>query len=243
MSIFIGGFLGIRLYAISPATRFDAKLSIERRLVYSMLHTFLSSSLTVSAKVPGLCIPVSEYLSKQPLGEVTVSQRFTVVGVARRKGPLYYLATVVDYDVQLEAVEPSHRAFALGCPSSSSSCICQPSVCEMIQGAWNRWLICLYICPMHMSGETAEGEVPPSPASPQSGCRTGGVRTACACVCIYSRERTTLGVAVSHGMEEYKNSHHIVVRHEAWAVAMLLSICDRKKFFFNSRQNSYRNHP
>ena len=227
MSIFIGGFLGIRLYAISPATRFDAKLSIERCLVYSMLHTFLSSSLTVSAKVPGLCIPASEYLSKQPLGEATVSQRFTVV----------------DYDVRLEAVEPSHRSFALGRPSSSSSCICQPSVCEMIQVAWNRWLICLYICPMHMSGETAEGEVPPSPASPQSGCRTGGVRTACACVCIYSRERTTSGVAVSHGMEEHKNSHHIVVRHEAWAVAMLLSICDRKKFFFNSRQNSYRNHP
>ena len=48
MSIFIDGFLGIRLYAISPATRFDAKLSIERCLVCSMLQTFFNSSLTVS---------------------------------------------------------------------------------------------------------------------------------------------------------------------------------------------------
>lgn len=61
--------------------------------------------------------PVSEYLSKQPLSESPVFQRFTVVSVPRRKGPLYYLAPVVDYDVQLEAVEPSHRALALGRPS------------------------------------------------------------------------------------------------------------------------------
>ena len=64
--------------------------------------------------------PVSEYLSEQPLGEALVFQRFTVVGVSRRKGPLYNLATVVDYDVQLEAVEPSHRALALGRPSPHS---------------------------------------------------------------------------------------------------------------------------
>ena len=62
--------------------------------------------------------PVSEYLSKQPLGDVLVFQRFTVVGVSRRKDQLYYLATVLDYDVQLEAVEQSHRALALGRPST-----------------------------------------------------------------------------------------------------------------------------
>ena len=48
MSIFIDGFFGKKLYAIIPAIRFDAKLSIERCLVCSMLQTFLSSSLTVS---------------------------------------------------------------------------------------------------------------------------------------------------------------------------------------------------
>ena len=48
MSIFIDGFFGKRLYAIRPAIRFEAKLSIERCLVCSMLQTFLSSSLTVS---------------------------------------------------------------------------------------------------------------------------------------------------------------------------------------------------
>ena len=50
MSIFIDGFFGKRLYAIIPAIWFEAKLSIERCLVCSMLQTFLSSSLTVSMR-------------------------------------------------------------------------------------------------------------------------------------------------------------------------------------------------
>lgn len=48
MSIFIDGFFGKRLYAISPATRLVTKLSTERYLVCSMWQTFLSSSLMVS---------------------------------------------------------------------------------------------------------------------------------------------------------------------------------------------------
>lgn len=48
MSIFIDGFFGKRLYAMSPAIRFEARLPIELCLVCSMLQTFLSSPLTVS---------------------------------------------------------------------------------------------------------------------------------------------------------------------------------------------------
>lgn len=48
MSILSDGFLGSRLYAISPATRLEAKPSMLRCLVCSMWQTFLSSSLTVS---------------------------------------------------------------------------------------------------------------------------------------------------------------------------------------------------
>ena len=48
ISIFISGFFGKRLYAMSPAKRLLAKLSIDRCLVCSIWHTFLSSSLTVS---------------------------------------------------------------------------------------------------------------------------------------------------------------------------------------------------
>ena len=48
MSILSEGFLGSRLYAISPATRLEANPSMLRCLVCSMWQTFLSSSLTVS---------------------------------------------------------------------------------------------------------------------------------------------------------------------------------------------------
>ena len=48
ISIFIDGFFGKRLYAISPANRLVAKLSADLCLVCSILHTFLSSSFTVS---------------------------------------------------------------------------------------------------------------------------------------------------------------------------------------------------
>ena len=48
MSILSDGFLGSRLYAISPAIRLEAKPSMLRCLVCSMWQTFLSSSLTVS---------------------------------------------------------------------------------------------------------------------------------------------------------------------------------------------------
>ena len=59
---------------------------------------------------------VSEYFSEQSSSEVLVFQRFTVVCVSRRKNPLYYLATVVDYDVHLEAVPPSHHRPVAVCP-------------------------------------------------------------------------------------------------------------------------------
>ena len=48
ISMFISGFFGNRLYAMSPAIRFVAKLSKERCLVCSIWHTFFSSSFTVS---------------------------------------------------------------------------------------------------------------------------------------------------------------------------------------------------
>lgn len=50
MSIFKDGFFGKRLYAMSPATRFEAKLSMHLCLVCSIWQRFLSSSLTVSTR-------------------------------------------------------------------------------------------------------------------------------------------------------------------------------------------------
>ena len=46
--MFISGFLGSRLYAMSPTSRLVAKLSTERCLVCSIRQTFFSSSLMVS---------------------------------------------------------------------------------------------------------------------------------------------------------------------------------------------------
>ena len=61
--------------------------------------------------------PVSKELPEQSSGEVLVFQWFTVVRVPGCERPLYDFSTVVNDDVQLETVEPSHGAFALGRPS------------------------------------------------------------------------------------------------------------------------------
>ena len=79
-------------------------------IMYVVNEQFLEQLLAYVA-------PVGEELSEEFLREVLVFQRFTVVRVSRRKGPLYYLASVVDYDVQLEAVEPPHRRLAFCRPS------------------------------------------------------------------------------------------------------------------------------
>ena len=59
--------------------------------------------------------PVGEELPKG-FGEDLVFQRITVIRVSRSEGTLYHLSTVVYGNVQLETVESSRGAFALGCP-------------------------------------------------------------------------------------------------------------------------------
>ena len=68
-------------------------------------------------QLPAYVPPVGEELPEQPVCEVLVLQGFTVVHVPGRECPLYDFPAVVNDDVQLEAVEPSHGAFALGRPS------------------------------------------------------------------------------------------------------------------------------
>ena len=67
----------------------------------------------VLADVP----PVCEELAEEFLGELSVLKGVSVIDIARSELPLYDLAPVVDDQVQLEAVEPAHRALALGSPS------------------------------------------------------------------------------------------------------------------------------
>ena len=67
----------------------------------------------VLANVP----PVCEELAEEFLGELPVLKGFSVIDIARSELPLDDLAPVVDDQMQLEAVEPAHRALALGSPS------------------------------------------------------------------------------------------------------------------------------
>ena len=64
-------------------------------------------------------------------------QWFTVVHVSRRERPLYYLATVVYHYMQLEPVEPSHRALALGSPSPHRP-VAVRALCCMTSAEWSR---------------------------------------------------------------------------------------------------------
>ena len=54
--------------------------------------------------------PVGEEFPEESLGELPVLQRFPVVDVSRGELPLDDLPLVVDDQMQLESVEPSHRA-------------------------------------------------------------------------------------------------------------------------------------
>lgn len=57
--------------------------------------------------------PVGEDFSEEPLSEVPAFQRFPVIRVSRCEHPLDNLALLVDDKMQLESVEPPHRALAL----------------------------------------------------------------------------------------------------------------------------------
>lgn len=127
-----------RLYAITPAIRFDAKLSIERCLVCSMLPTFLSSPLTVSTSALFLI----RILSYRFINEFF----------------MFFLIFVTRWCRQQKGFQKS------------------PGLCIPV----GEYL-----------SEQSLGEVLPSPVSIQSGCRTCGCETHCACGCINSRGRTT----------------------------------------------------
>ena len=60
--------------------------------------------------------PVCEEFPEEPLGKPPVLQGFPVIGVSRRELPLDDLAFVIDDQVELEPIEPSHCALPLGRP-------------------------------------------------------------------------------------------------------------------------------
>src|SRR3712207_1846580 len=60
--------------------------------------------------------PVCEEFPEEPLRKVFVLQRCPVVYIAWCELPLNNLPLVVDDQMQLESVEPAHRALALGRP-------------------------------------------------------------------------------------------------------------------------------
>lgn len=61
--------------------------------------------------------PVGKELSKEPLRELFVFQRFAVVAIPRCELPLYDFTLVVDDQMKLETIKPSHRAFPFLSPS------------------------------------------------------------------------------------------------------------------------------
>ena len=67
----------------------------------------------VLADVP----PVSKEFPEESLCKQPVLQRFPVIGAAWRELPLYNLPPLIDDQMQLEAVEPAHRALSLRGPS------------------------------------------------------------------------------------------------------------------------------
>ena len=70
--------------------------------------------------------PVGKEFSEESVRERPVFQWLPVVHVARREHPLDDFSPVVDDQMQLEPVEPSHRALALLCPSLHGLVLVRP---------------------------------------------------------------------------------------------------------------------
>jgi len=78
--------------------------------MYVIHEKFLKQALADIASV-------SEQLSEKFLYELLVLQRFPVVHIARREQPLYDFSFVIDDQVELETIEPPHRALAFLSPA------------------------------------------------------------------------------------------------------------------------------
>ena len=103
-----------------PFPQQDFVIQVHERVLHVLLelgHKVYVVNEETFEKFLAYVSPVGEYLSEEPLREVLVLQWLTVVHVPRRERPLDYLATVVYHYMQLEPVEPSHRALALGRPA------------------------------------------------------------------------------------------------------------------------------
>ena len=71
----------------------------------------------VLADIASVGEELPEESPEESLSELPILQRFPVVDVSRRELPLDDLPLVVDDQMQLESIEPAHRALSLGGPS------------------------------------------------------------------------------------------------------------------------------
>ena len=78
--------------------------------------------------------PVCEEFSKQPLGEAFILQWLPVIYIAWRELPLDNLSPVIDDKMELEAIEPTHRALSLCRPASHGSVL--PLTLDVTGSQW-----------------------------------------------------------------------------------------------------------
>ena len=141
----------------------------------------------VLADVP----PVGKQLAEKFPGEHGILERFPVVHVSWCQHPLYDLAPVVDDKVQLEAIEPAHRAFALGRPSLHRLV---DAFTFDVAGRERRRVYDGYARALargHKSAGTAAGGRRPKPVFQRNGCRTVCLENTHACGSRRSRGKTS----------------------------------------------------
>ena len=71
---------------------------------------------------------------KQPLGEAFILQWLPVIYIAWRELPLDNLSPVIDDKMELEAIEPTHRALSLCRPASHGSVL--PLTLDVTGSQW-----------------------------------------------------------------------------------------------------------
>ena len=187
----------------------------------------------ILADVPPDC----EEFPEEPLGKPPVLQGVPVIGVSRRELPLDDLAFVIDDQVELEPIEPSHRALPLGRPPL------------------HRLVLPL---PLDVAGDQGRGVDDGNARALAKGAGLQedqqvdadlrltlhevvigyGMGEILAHVLADISQVERLQVAEVSGVEKDKNRHDLAVREAAWTVAAALAR-DVNKMFFQLRSKIF----
>ena len=174
--------------------------------------------------------PVCKEFSEEPVGKFFVLQWIPVVDVSRGELPLDNLTFVVDYQVQLESVEPSHRTLSHGCPSLHGLVLflALDVTGNDWRGVYDGYSRAFTQCASLEEQQQMQAHLCLTFHESVVGYRVWKLP---AHVLAYIAQVEGLEVSVAFRVKEYQNGHYLAVREPAGAVAMPFARFGNQVFF------------